>query len=109
MKHFNYRLSDGDIETFLFTLSIMPSIKFDGVSPEQEQLNFESCVSAGEKLAARNANVLPDEIRVMAISLEIASLILSGEIDVDDDIKAECSQYRFSINKLLPIFSKIFE
>ncbi len=104
MKHFSYAFSSGDVETLKFTLSILPLIDLEEVPPVQQEINNACCVSAMKKLLTHQP-FSPNEIRVMALSLIIANMILKNELDVDSSMKSQCTSYIFSINHLLPIFS----
>ena len=109
MKKFNYSFSDSDVKTLICTLSVMPLVELDGVSDVQQSINDSCCASAVEKLTAFRTDFIPNEVRVMSASLELADLILKGDIEVDSEIKKKLSQYLFSINHLPPIFSSIFD
>lgn len=109
MKNFHYSFSDADIKTLVCTLSVMPLVHLDGVSAPQQAINDSCCASAIEKLTAYRTDFHPNEARVMAVSLKLSNLILKDEIIVDTEIKKTLSPYMFSINRLLPIFSSIFD
>ncbi len=109
MKKFNYSFSDTDIKTLVCTLSVMPLIPFDGVSDVQQSINDSCCASAVEKLSSYRTDFHPNEVRVMAASLELSDLILKGEIEASAEIKKTLSQFMFSINRLLPVFVSVFD
>lgn len=105
MKNIYYSLSDSDIETILFTLSIFPSLELEKTKL-QATLNLQYCISAAEKLSNHIPDMNSNELRVVSASLEVARLINQGELKVDSEIKNECSRYLFSINKLSSFFKE---
>ena len=107
MKHISYSFSSSDIEAILYTLSVFPSLELEE-SDYQAEINYQCCLSAGQKLISRNTNITPNEFRVILASLEAAQLINCGEIEVDDDTKKECINYLFTINKLVSVFDEQF-
>lgn len=109
MKSFNYSFSESDVKTFLCTLSIMPQIDFDGIPESQKDINDSCCLSAIEKLLNSRTDFHPNEVRVMAVSLDLSDAILQGELEASEEIKNELSPYVFSIKKLLPIFDVLFD
>lgn len=109
MKKFNYSFSDSDVETLILTLSVMPLVELGDVSSIQQSINDSCCTSAIEKLNSSRTDFIPNESHVMYASLKLADCILKGEIEVDSKTKKKISQYLFSINRLLPIFSSIFD
>lgn len=109
MKNFNHTFSESDVKTLVHTLSVMPLVQLEGVSDVQQSTNNSCCSSAMEKLTDSRTDFIPNEIRVMAASLQLADLILRGDIEIELDVKKLLSQYIFSINRLLPIFTSIFD
>ena len=108
LKDFSYRFTDGDIETLLFTLSILPELRMED-SEAQAVINTQLCVSAIEKLVNRTGAFSPNEFRVATASLMAAKLILAGALTVDKETLALCQKYALSINKLAQHFSVALE
>lgn len=104
MKKQIYELTNSDIETLLYTLTLIPM--FDDLcdSEAQKEINVTCCASAAEKLAYHRDNFTPNEFRVMSASLQLADMITRGQIAADAETKRECSQYIFTVQKLLPVF-----
>lgn len=109
MKSFQYSFSDTDIKTLICTLSVMPLVRLDGVSDVQQSINDSCCASAIEKLSSYRTDFHPNEVRVMAASLELSDLILKGDIEASAEIRKTLSQFIFSINRLLPVFASAFD
>ncbi len=108
MKKFHYELSHEDIETFLCTLTVCLNIRMDGTSDCQHLINCACCESAIEKLENCQLNMTPNELRMMSVSLNVANMILNGTLDANYEEKKLCTNYIFSINRLMPIFDDIF-
>ncbi|CAM4368588.1 MULTISPECIES: hypothetical protein [Bacteria] len=108
MKHFNHMFTDDDILTLTCTLTALPLIHMDGVSETQQSINDACCKSALEKLINHQTDIIPNETKVIAVSLIAADMILKGELEVDSSIRELFVPYRFSINRLRPIFEEIF-
>lgn len=108
MKRISYNFSSGDIETLKCTLSILPLVELDEIPPTQQAINDACCASAMEKLLTHQ-QLLPNEVKVVALSLIVADMILKNELDVDSSLKSQCAPYVFSINHMLPVFSSIFD
>jgi len=105
MKHINYSFSDSDIDTILFTLTILPSIGLEETEV-QAAINYQCCCSAGEKLINRSMDISPDEFRVIYASLQAAQMVNQGMFNIDDDVRKKCAHHMFSINKLVSDFDK---
>ena len=108
MKHINYSFSNEDVVTICFTLSILPELELEE-SDEQADINYLLCNSAAEKLSNQQTNISANEFRVIYSSLLAAQMINRGELIVDAELRKECSNYLFSINRLVSAFSKQFE
>lgn len=108
MKTINFNISKSDVETLLFSLSVLPSIVLEEVNNIQHEINTSCCLSSSEKLIHRNTDFIPNEIRVMYLSLKAVQLINIGELDCDIDTKKDCSKYIFTVNKLIAYFESIF-
>lgn len=105
MKNITYSFSDSDIDTILFTLTVLPSLELEETEA-QAAINYQCCCSAGEKLIKRRTDITPNEFRVILASLEAAKMINHGELEVDPETKKKCSNYLFSINKLSSALGK---
>ncbi len=103
----NYHLTDADVKTIVFALSIFPSLPKEE-SAVQADINNHLCRSAGEKLIKSRSDLNANEFRAIFSSLLAVRLILQGELDVDSETKKECSNYLFSVNKLLSSMEKDF-
>lgn len=105
MKHISYTFSDSDVETILFTLTVLPSLGLE--APEaQVAINLQCGLSAGEKLAAHRTDITPNEFRIIYASLCAAQLINQGELETDAETKKRCAGYLFTINKLVSVFDE---
>ncbi len=105
MKHITYSFSDSDIEVITFALTILPSLGIEETEV-QAVINYQCCCSAGEKLIKRDANITPNEFRVILASLQAVQLINQGQLEVDQETKKKCSSYLFTVNKLVSVFDK---
>lgn len=105
MKHITYSFSDSDIEAITFALTILPSLGIEETEA-QASINYHCCCSAGEKLIKHDTNISPNEFRVILASLQAVQLINQGKLEVDQETKKECSDYLFTINKLVSVFDK---
>lgn len=103
MKHISYSFSDSDIETITFALTILPSLETEETEA-QAIINYQCCCSATEKLIKHDTNIMPNEFRVILVSLQAVQLINQGELEVDQETKQKCSGYLFTVNKLVSIF-----
>lgn len=99
-------LTDSDISTLIYALSIMPSFDLD-VPEVQQEINFQLCKSATLKFANNSPNLTLNEYRVVLSSLQGLVLICQGELTADGISLAEVQKYFFSANKLLATFEKI--
>ena len=107
-KEFSYHFTDGDVETLLFTLSVLPELRMEE-SEAQAGINAQLCASAIEKLMNRTGAFSLNEYRVATASLMAAKLILSGSLAVDKETITLCQKYALSINKLSQHFSAALE
>ena len=108
MKHINFSVSDEDVVAIGFALSILPELELED-SDVQSDINYHLCMSALEKLSNHQTDFSANEYRVIYSSLLAAQMINRGEINIDDEVKKECSTYLFTINRLVSTFSKQFE
>ena len=109
-KHFQHDFSPSDIETFLCTLTAYMEIDFDEdiVGKAQNAINVACCKGAMEKLLNLDTKFRPNELRMMAVSLNVADMAMKGQLDVSEEIKSRYYQHVFSINRLLPKFDALF-
>lgn len=108
MKHIDYSFSNSDIDTILFTLSILPSLDLEETEA-QAIINYQLCNSAIEKLTTNpNIDISSNEFRIIFASLQAAQLIIKDELSVDSETKSECCKYIFSVNKLVSILEPYF-
>lgn len=105
MKHIAYSFSESDINTILFTLTILPSLGLEDTEA-QAAINYQCCCSATEKLIKHSTDITPNEFRVIFASLKAVQMINQGELEVDAETKKECITYLFSVNKLVSVFDK---
>lgn len=103
MKHIQYTFTDSDIQTILFTLSVLPTLSLED-SDVQAHINLINCESASEKLIEHRTDFTANEFRVIYGSLMAAQQINQGILDVDGDTKLKCCGFLFSINKLVSAF-----
>ena len=99
-------LTDSDISTLIYALSILPSFDLD-VPEVQQDINFQLCQSAALKFSSHSPNLTLNEYRVVLSSLQGLVLICQGELTADGVSIAEAQKYFFSANKLLATFEKI--
>lgn len=110
MKKFKYAFSDMDRDTFICTLTVYIEDFNDLYTTKaQNQINSSASLSAIQKLLKKGTNFTPNEIRMMSVSLMVADMVLKGQLNASDEVKKLFSQHIFTINKLLPIFSKIID
>lgn len=111
-KSFNYELSESDIKALLTTLTVMDELLPVVNIPELDELTKLQCSTFGKQAIERLSNfstlISYNELSAIHVSLQLASLINRDDVSVDDYSKKLCSQYIFSINKLLPIFDSFF-
>lgn len=100
MKRVKYSFSDSDVSAILFALSVLPSLCLESTEVQSE-INFQCCRSAGQKLISKRTDITPNEFRVILGSLHAVQLINRGEIEADLETKKQCSNYMFSVNKLV--------
>ena len=107
MKHISYSFSTSDVDTILFTLSILPALGFEETEA-QAAINYQCCCSASKKLTEHSTDITPNEFRVIYASLQAAQLINRGDLEVDAETREKCNNYLFSINKLVSAFDVQF-
>lgn len=108
MKKISYTFSKGDVDALTCTLSLLPLVEFDEIPEYQQKINDTCCLSAIQKLKTHQ-NFEPNELKVIALSLIVADLILKNQLEVDISLKNQYAPYLFSINHLLPVFRSVFD
>jgi hypothetical protein len=108
MKKLSYSLSQLDISTLLCTLDILQDIDDFVKSATQKVLNDDCCKSAMKKLIFHRTDFDNNDIRVMAASLSIAQMILSGQVQTTDENKKRLAEYADNIDYLQPIYNSVF-
>lgn len=107
MKQLNYEFTKSDVEAILFTLSVLPSLQLEETE-EQANMNYHCCLSAGQKLINKSTDFTLNEFRVIFVSLQAAQFINRGELEVDAEVKKQCGNHLFVINKLTSVFGEFF-
>ena len=111
-KPFNYQLTESDVKTLLSTLLIMKNVLPTVDIDEFDLATKLNCLSFGDKatkqLSAMSVSVSHNELSAMHVSLQLADMINCSEIEVDPDIKKQCSDYFFSIKHLLSVVDSFF-
>lgn len=102
-KHNQIHINDGDIQTMIFSLSVIPRLNYEDTA-ERAEMNTLVVESAIRKLSNIDMNLSSAELRMVAIALHAVSSVCYGAITVSDELKKECMPYLFSINKLIPHF-----
>ena len=108
MKHINFNFSSSDVKTIIFSLSLIPLSKDLAKNEAQASINNTLALSASDKLINHRTDLIPNEFRVIYVSLQYVQLINQGVIHADDEVKKECCNYLFSVNKLVSAFEKQF-
>ena len=103
-----YALTSSDVNCIINLLPVLCAVELDGVSDAQMALNGSYCESVILKFASGATDFDGNEIKVICTSLQLASMILSGDLDFGDEIYRSCAEHRFEINRLEPIFSEIY-
>lgn len=106
---FSYSFSSEDIAAIIAALPLVPA--FDTSTEIQQSINESLCFSAMNKLVNRNPDFIPNEIRVIAVSVELAVEFLAGhiELDVDQETISEIRHHIFTYNHLHNIFGPLLD
>lgn len=106
---FSYSFSSEDIIAIVAALPLVPAYGAD--TEIQQSINETLCLSAMNKLADGNTNLIPNEVRVVALSIELAVDFLAGHIDldVDQEIISEIRPYIFTYNRLYEAFGPLLD
>lgn len=108
-NHFEYSLSDTDIQAILTALPLM--LLADAGSDTQNRLNASCCESAGVKLISKAQDFSLNELRVIYAAVALAKEYLSGgwNLDVSSKDKSELKKYLFTYIKLEKALGQAFE
>lgn len=105
--NFDLTLSRGDVEAIVAALPLVVELGAD--TPQQAAINASACSSAGQKLLSGSRSLNGNEVRVVAVALNAAVLMLSGKCSdlfagVDSELRSSLSKHFFVLNKLDLVF-----
>lgn len=109
---FDLTLSRGDVEAIIAALPLVVELGAD--TPRQAAINASACSTAGQKLLSGSRSLNGNEVRVVAVALNAAVLMLSGKCsdlfaDVDRELRSSLSKHFFVLNKLDQVFQGFLE
>lgn len=106
---FSYCFSGDDVSAIIAALPLVPAFGAD--TEIQQRINENLCLSAMNKLVNRSTDFIPNEFRVIALSIELAREFLSGQIalDVDSEDVAEIKPHFFTYNRLHEAFGPFLD
>lgn len=106
---FNYSFSSEDILAIVAALPLVWAVEAD--TEIQQTININLCLSAADKLTNRITDLIPNEIRVVALSIELAVDFLAGRIslDVDQETISEIRPHIFTYNHLYESFGPLLD
>lgn len=106
---FNYSFSSEDVIAIIAALPLVPA--FGAETEIQQSINESLCFSTMNKLANRNTDLIPNEVRMIALSIELAVEFLAGRMkfDVDQEIVAEIRPHIFTYNHLHEAFAPLLD
>jgi hypothetical protein len=106
---FSYSFSGEDVLAIVAALPLVPAAGAD--TEIQQSINESLCLSAMNKLSNRMTNLIPNEIRVVALSIELAVDFLAGRItlDVDQETISEIRPHIFTYNRLYESFGPLLD
>lgn len=101
-------LSDQDVSAILCALPLVSY--YEETNPMQYRLNISLMESASKKLASRDRDLLPNEIRVIyaAIICAVNLDVNLPDANIDTDWRMELQGHFFTLNKLLNQFKDHF-
>ncbi len=103
-----YQLSQGDMEAIVAALMIMDRLfldtKMDDYPYEERLEDYRYVKPALMRLTNFDGRITRNDLVCMGIAIDFADRILCGEVRVDESAVQICNTYRFTIQKLLPIF-----
>lgn len=105
--NFDLTLSRSDVEAIIAALPLVVELGAD--TPLQAAINASACSSAGQKLLSGSRSLDGNEVRVVAVALNAAVLMLSGKcsdlfVDIDSELRSSLSKHFFVLNKLDRLF-----
>lgn len=106
---FNYTFSGEDV---LAIVAALPLVSAFGADTEiQQSINESLCLSASEKLVNRFTDLIPNEVRVVALSIELAREVLAGHIviDVGPETMDKIRPHIFTYNRLYSAFGPLLD
>lgn len=106
---FSYAFSGEDVLAIVSALPLVPAFGAD--AELQQHINENLCASAMDKLSNKSVDLIPNEIRVVALSIELARDLLGGNIDldVDPEFLAEIKKHFFTYNRLYASFGPLLD
>lgn len=106
---FSYSFSGEDVLAIVAALPLVPAFGAD--TELQQHINENLCLSAMDKLIAKSVDLIPNEIRVVALSIDLAKDLLAGHIDfdVDPEILADIKPHIFTYNRLYMTFGPLLD
>ena len=107
---FSYSFSDEDVAAIVSALPLVPAYGAD--TEIQQAVNETLCLSAMNKLLVDgNTNLIPNEVRVIALAIELAVEFLAGhiEFDVDRETVSEIRPHIFTYNRLHEVFGPLLD
>ena len=106
-KHLSYEFSDCDIEVMVFALTVFPTLEI-AENETDESMVLNQCTSAIQKLINHEPRFSEHELHIISATLDAVQFINQGKLNTTAEIKSECSNYLFAINKLASVFSDLF-
>lgn len=108
---FSYCFTDEDVSAIIAAL---PLVSIFGADTEiQQQINETLCTSAIYKLTTGDTNLIPNEFRVISLSVGLAKEFLAGRLDFDLDVSteilSEIHPHIFTYNRLDATFRPVVE
>lgn len=106
---FSYSFSGEDVTAIVAALPLVPA--FGANTEIQQSINESLCLSAMNKLADGKTDLIPNEVRVIALSIELAADFLAGRIklDVDQETVSEIRPHIFTYNRLYESFGPLLD
>lgn len=108
---FSYSFSAEDITAIVASLQLVPAAAAETETPQSISEIFCRCLSAMGKLADGNTDLTPNEVYVVALSIELAVDFLSGRIDfdVDQETVSVIKPHFFTYNHLYEAFGPLLD
>lgn len=107
--HFEYRFSAGEISAIMAAIPLIYYVEAD--TEAQTQINYQLAYSLGNKLAAGDLSLSPNEIRIMHIAVCLALDAFSADAESyydSEDIDA-VKPYFFEYNHLNQVFEPLID